>query len=155
MGSADSRGCYIGMSMDKEIGHFIRALLEGVALEFKRTLDVFEGSGNSIDAVYHSGGGAKGDLWNQIKADIYEKPIYTLQADEGGVLGVSLMAAYAVGIIGDLVEGADAVVKVKKVYEPNRDNFHVYREMKDVFSELHDTLQTPFRHMARVQEKML
>ncbi|WP_157039371.1 hypothetical protein [Dorea sp. D27] len=46
-------------------------------------------------------------------------------------------------------------MKVKKVYEPNRDNFHVYREMKDVFSELHDTLQTPFRHMARVQEKML
>ncbi|WP_138264251.1 xylulokinase [[Clostridium] hylemonae] len=153
MGSADSRGCYIGMSMDKEIGHFIRALLEGVALEFKRTLDVFEDSGNTIHAVYHSGGGAKGDLWNQIKADIYEKPIYTLQADEGGVLGVSLMAAYAVGIIGDLIEGADAVVKVKKVYEPDRDNFAVYREMKEVFSELHDTLQTPFRHMARVQEK--
>lgn len=97
MGSADSRGCYIGMSMDKEIGHFIRALLEGVAFEFKRTLDIFEEHGNDIQAVYHVGGGAKGDLWNQIKADIYEKPIYTLQTDEGGVLGVALMASYAVG----------------------------------------------------------
>lgn len=153
MGSADSRGCFIGMSMDKEIGHFVRALLEGVAFEFKRTLDIFEANGNQIQAVYHTGGGAKGDLWNQIKADIYEKPIYTLKADEGGVLGVSLMAAYAAGIIDDLVESADEIVKIKKIYEPNQSNYAVYREMKDVFAELHDTLQTPFRHMARVQEK--
>lgn len=153
MGSADSRACFIGMSMDKGIGHFIRAVLEGVAFEFKRTLDIFEANGNQIQAVYHSGGGAKGDLWNQIKADIYEKPIYTLLTDEGGVLGVSLMAAYAAGIIGDLIESAEAIIKVKKIYEPDQGNFAVYREMKEVFGELHDTLQVPFRHMARVQEK--
>ena len=153
MGSADSRGCYIGMSMDKEIGHFIRALLEGVAFEFKRTLDIFEEHGNDIQAVYHVGGGAKGDLWNQIKADIYEKPIYTLQTDEGGVLGVALMASYAVGLIDDLVAKAEEVVKIRKIYEPNQNNFGVYREMKDAFTELHDTLQKPFKHMARVQEK--
>lgn len=153
MGSADSRGCYIGMSMDKEIGHFIRALLEGVAFEFKRTLDIFEEHGNDIQAVYHVGGGAKGDLWNQIKADIYEKPIYTLQTDEGGVLGVALMASYAVGLIDDLVAKAEEVVKIRKIYEPNQNNFGVYREMKDTFTELHDTLQKPFKHMARVQEK--
>ncbi len=153
MGTADSRGCYIGMSMNKEIGHFIRALLEGVAFEFKRSLDVFEENGNPITAVYHVGGGAKGDLWNQIKADIYEKPIYTLQTDEGGVLGVSLMAAYAVGLIDDLVAGADAVVKIKKTYEPNPANHELYTEMKGMFTELHDDLQTPFRHMARLQEK--
>lgn len=153
MGSADSRGCYIGMSMNKEIGHFIRALLEGVAFEFKRTLDIFEEHGNNIQAVYHVGGGAKGDLWNQIKADIYEKPIYTLQTDEGGVLGVALMASYAVGLIDDLVAKAEEVVKVGKIYEPNANNFSVYREMKDVFAELHDILQVPFKHMARVQEK--
>jgi len=152
MGSADSRGCFIGMSMDKEIGYFIRAVLEGVAFEFKRTLDIFEANGNPIQAVYHSGGAAKGDFWNQIKADIYERPIYTLETDEGGVLGVSLMAAYAVGIIKDLVEGADTVVKIRRIYEPNIQNMSLYQEMKGVFTELHDTLQTPFKHMAQVQE---
>lgn len=153
MGSSDSRGCFIGMSMDKEIGHFIRAVLEGVAFEFKRTLDVFEARGNTFDAVYHCGGAAKGDFWNQIKADIYEKPIYTLQTDEGGVLGVTLMAAYAVGIINDLVEGAESIVKIKKIYEPTQANFSVYREMASMFGELHDTLQEPFKRMARIQEK--
>lgn len=63
------------------------------------------------------------------------------------------MAAYAAGLIDDLTAGADAVVKIKKIYEPNQKNFGIYREMKEVFGELHDTLQTPFKHMARVQEK--
>lgn len=153
MGSAASRACFIGMSMDKEIGHFIRAVLEGVAFEFKRSLDIFEANGNAIQAVYHTGGGAKGDLWNQIKADIYEKPVYTLETDEGGVLGVSLMAAYAVGIIDDLVAGADQVVKIKKIYEPNQVNFGIYRAMGDMFAELHDTLQGPFKKMAKIWEK--
>jgi xylulokinase len=153
MGSADSRACFIGLSLEKQIGHFIRALLEGVALEFKRTLDIFDSSGTPVQRVFHSGGGAKGDLWNQIKADIYQKPIYTLEADEGGVLGVALMAAVAVGIVDDLVEGAERLLKVKKIYEPNPDNKAVYEDMYAVFTKLHDVLQEPFKHMADVLKK--
>ena len=63
------------------------------------------------------------ELWNQIKADIYEKPIYTQETDEGGVLGVSLLAAYAIGVIKDLYEGAEKFAKIKKIYEPNSRNF--------------------------------
>lgn len=153
MGSADSRACFIGMSMDKTAGHFVRAVLEGVAFEFKRSLDIFETAGTDITAVYHTGGAAKGDFWNQIKADIYNKPVYTLKTDEGGVLGVALMAAYAVGFIDDLIAGADEVVRIKKIYEPNPANYHLYQEMGEMFGELHDTLQAPFKKMARIQER--
>ena len=153
MGTPNSRACFIGISMEKSLGHFVRAVLEGVAFEFKRTLDIFEEAGNPVSAVYHTGGAAKGDFWNQIKADIYEKPVYTLKTDEGGVLGAAIMAAYAAGFVKDLVAGADEVVKIKKIYEPNQANFGVYREMKGMFGELHDILQDPFRKMARIQEK--
>ena len=155
MGTPNSRACFIGMSMDKTVGHFVRAVLEGVAFEFKRSLDIFETSGTPINAVYHTGGAAKGDFWNQVKADIYEKPLYTLQTDEGGVLGAAIMAAYAVGFIDDLVAGADEVVKIKKIYEPIQANLPVYREMKEMFGELHDLLQDPFRKMAAIQEKYM
>jgi sugar (pentulose or hexulose) kinase len=75
MGSPNSRGCYVGLNMGSTVGHMVRALLEGVALEFKRTLDVFESAGARIERVFHTQGGAKGTLWNQIKADIYGKPV--------------------------------------------------------------------------------
>ena len=153
MGTADSRACFIGLSMDKEIGHYIKAVLEGVALEFKRSLDIFEAAGTPITSVYHVGGGAKGDLWNQIKADVYERPVSVLAVEQAGIFGNAVMAAYAVGMIDDLVSGADKYLQIKKTYEPNAANFAVYREMGEVFAELHDTLQTPFHHMAEVQKK--
>ena len=151
--SADSRGCFIGLSLEKNIGHMVRALLEGVAFEFKRTLDIFEANGEKIQMVYHSGGAAKGDTWNQIKADIYNVPICTLEADEGGVLGAALMSAVAVGFVDDLEKGADRLLKVKKTYQPNPANREIYDKSYQVFCELHDVLQPSFKHMAKVQEE--
>lgn len=153
MGSADSRGCFIGLSLEKNLAHMVRALLEGVAFEFKRTLDIFEANGEKVKLVYHSGGAAKGDTWNQIKADIYNVPIYTLEADEGGVLGVALMSAVAMGFVDDLEKGADSLLKVKKIYQPNQANRELYDKAYKVFCELHDVLQPSFKHMAQVQEE--
>ena len=153
MGSADSRGCFIGLSLDKTIGHMVRALLEGVAFEFKRTLDIFEANGEKIQMVYHSGGASKGDTWNQIKADIYNVPICTLKTDEGGVLGVSLLAAFAVGITDNLEKSADKLLKIKKIYQPNPENRKIYDNSYKVFCELHDVLQPTFKHMAKIQEE--
>ena len=66
---------------------------------------------------------------------------------------MALMAAYAVGFIDDLIAGADEVVRIKKIYEPNPANYHLYQEMGEMFGELHDTLQAPFKKMARIQER--
>ncbi|RHV90788.1 hypothetical protein DXA96_06000 [Lachnospiraceae bacterium OF09-33XD] len=100
-----------------------------------------------------SGGAAKGDTWNQIKADIYNVPICTLEADEGGVLGAALMSAVAVGFVDDLEKGADRLLKVKKTYQPNPANREIYDKSYQVFCELHDVLQPSFKHMAKVQEE--
>lgn len=152
MGSADSRACFVGLSLEKNIGYMVRALLEGVAFDFRRTLDVFVKNGTNVKEVYHCGGGAKGDLWNQIKADIYQKPVYTAKQDEGGVTGVALLGAYALGFVSDPVEGAKRLTKIKKIYEPNLKNKQVYDDMYGVFCELHDTLQPLFKKMASIQK---
>lgn len=152
MGSPNSRGCYIGLSLEKRMGHMVRALLEGVSFEYKRTLDIFE-KNNKIDSVFHVGGAAKGDTWNQIKADIFNVPVKTLMVDEGGVLGAVLLAAHAVGIIGDLAEGAESILKVKKIYEPNPATREIYDDMYGVFCEMHDALQPGFRKMAKIRDR--
>lgn len=149
MGSASSRGCFIGMNLGTEIGHMVRAILEGIAFEHKRTIDIFESAGKTITEVYHTAGGAKGDFWNQIKADIYQKPVYTLQFDEGGVLGVAILGGVATGIFKDPVEVAERVMKIKKEYLPNKENAKRYEELYKVFSKLHDTLQTPFAELEK------
>lgn len=149
MGSASSRGCFIGMNLGTKIGHMVRAVLEGIAFEHKRTIDIFESAGKNITKVYHGAGGAKGDLWNQIKADIYQKPVYTLECDEGGVLGAAILGGVATGIYKDPVQVAERVMKIKKEYLPNKENAKRYEELYKVFCEIHNTLQIPFADLEK------
>lgn len=149
MGSANSRGCYIGMNLGTKMGHLVRALLEGIAFEHRRTLDVFEANGATIDRIYHAGGGAKGELWNQIKADIYGIPVYTLQMDEGGVIGAALLGGTAAGLFRNTEEAADLVMRVKKEYAPNPLNKKRYDSLYQVFCQTHDLLQQPFGDLVK------
>ncbi len=149
MGSADSRGSFIGLNLGTTIGHMVRAVLEGIAFEHKRTLDIFEQSGKTIGGVFHTGGAAKGALWNQIKADVYQKPVYTLEFDEGGVLGSALLSGVGAGLFPDPETAAQLVLKVKNEYTPNAANARRYAELYHAFCETHDALQAPFSTLAR------
>ena len=71
----------------------------------------------------------KSSLWNQIKADMLGSEVVTLENVEGAVLSDAILAAYAVGDIHDLKKALLDVVKVKKVYTPNKENTKFYREM--------------------------
>ncbi|MEG1524689.1 MAG: FGGY family carbohydrate kinase [Clostridia bacterium] len=148
MGSADSRGSFIGLNVGTGIGHMVRSVLEGIAFEHKRTLDLFEGSGKHINSVYHTGGAAKGALWNQIKADIYQKPVYTLRFDEGGVLGSALLGGVGAGLFPNPETAAKMVLIVKDEYLPDVTKAHQYSELFHAFCETHDALQKPFFALA-------
>lgn len=150
MGSADSRGCFVGMNLGTKMGHLVRAVLEGIAFEHKRTLDVFAANGANVQRIYHTAGGAKGELWNQIKADIYGIPVYTLKTDEGGVIGAALLGGCAAGLFNNPEEAADLVMQVKKEYLPNNEKRGFYDELYQVFCETHDVLQKPFANLAAV-----
>lgn len=149
MGSTNSRGCYVGMNLGTKMGHLVRALLEGIAFEHRRTLDVFKANGATIERVYHTGGGAKGELWNQIKADIYGIPVYTLQKDEGGVIGAALLGGTSAGLFKNAEEAAELVMQVKKEYVPNPRNKERYDSLYQVFCQIHDLLQQPFSDLVR------
>ena len=70
MGSPFSKGVMLGLTPGTSTAVMARAVLEGVAFEHRRFLDVMKEK-KPIEYVIHIGGAAKGDTWNQIKADIY------------------------------------------------------------------------------------
>lgn len=144
MGSSDSRGSFIGLNLGSKMGHLVRAVLEGIALEHRRILDVFSANGASVERVYHTAGGAKGELWNQIKADVYGIPVYTLKTDEGGVIGAALLGGCAAGLFESVEDAADLVLQVKKEYLPDASKKTRYDMLYKVFCETHDVLQKPF-----------
>jgi sugar (pentulose or hexulose) kinase len=68
LGTPNARGAFIGITPRTGLGTLTRAVLEGVCFELRRTLELVEAAGNNIRAVIHTGGGARSELWSQIKA---------------------------------------------------------------------------------------
>ena len=66
-------------------------------------------AGHPVHVISHTGGGAYSDLWSQIKADIYEKPVVTFENAEGGLLGAAILAGAGAGVYANETEGRAAL----------------------------------------------
>jgi xylulokinase len=124
--------------------------MEGVTFELRRTLEIVEGAGHPVDVVYHNGGGAKSDLWNQIKADIYQKKVQTFSSSEGGILGAAILAGVGAGAYPDAAAGAAACLHFAKEYLPHPETAERYDKLFTLFKSLHDQFQEPFDRVARL-----
>jgi xylulokinase len=144
MGSPFARGVFFGLTPRTEKGTMLRAIMEGVTFELRRTLEIVEEQGNSVSEVYTIGGGARSNLWSQIKANIYQKPVYTFQASEGGILGAAILAAVGVGIYTDVSSAAERCLHVDSEFRPNPSKSTRYDFLYHLYKDIHDRLQVPF-----------
>ncbi|MBA1914452.1 carbohydrate kinase, partial [Escherichia coli] len=71
------------------------------------------------DKAVLSGGGSRSRLWPQIFADVLGVPVSVAVSQETGALGAAIAAGTGVGLFADFTEGADAMVRIDRHYEPN------------------------------------
>jgi xylulokinase len=150
MGSPFSRGVFFGLTPRVGKGAMVRAIMEGVTFELRRTLEIVEAAGNEVSRVYTIGGGSRSDVWSQIKADIYQKPVHTFEASEGGVLGAAILAGLAVGVFPNIQEAAERCLRLDKTFEPEPSRSTRYDYLWRLFVEIHDRVQEPFEQLARM-----
>ena len=148
LGSPYSRGVFFGLTPRSSIGSMTRAIMEGVTFELRRTLEIVESAGNRIRSIFTSGGGARSNLWSQIKADIYRKPVFTLVESEGGAIGSAILAGVGAEVFPDIQSGAKPFVKVDRVFEPDPSNRARYEYLYSLFKKLHDILQPGFEELS-------
>ena len=58
----------------------------------RRNLELLAGAGATATEVRSHGGGARSDLWNQVKADACGLPIVTLDGEDAAVRGDAMLA---------------------------------------------------------------
>lgn len=150
LGTPYARANFFGITPRHNVGAMVRAIMEGVTFEMKRTLEIVENAGHRVNVIYHSGGGAYSDLWSQIKADIYQKPVSVFENTEGGILGAAILAGVGVGVYKNETDGAKRCLKVKKTFNPNESLAERYNRQFALFKEVHDLLQEPFNKLAGI-----
>jgi xylulokinase len=150
LGSPYARGVFFGLTPRTGKGAMVRAIMEGITFELRRTLEIVEAAGHLVAVVYHNGGGANSDLWNQIKADIYQKVVKTFETSEGGILGSAILAGVGVGVYPHPASGAARCLRVAKEYHPNPGAVERYNALFGLFKDLHDRLQDPYNTLAGI-----
>jgi xylulokinase len=147
------RGMWIGQSWFHRKEHFYRALLESIAYEYATVLSVMRENypGLPFDEVRVIGGGARSDVWNQIKADVMGIRYVRLARDDSAMLGCILLAGSAVGVYDNLAaEAARRAVKVR-AYEPDERKTAYYARYIEIYRDLFDRERPVFESLQRIR----
>jgi len=140
-----ARAVFYGATLRHTRGHFVRAILESVAYMLKENLEVVEHLGIAVKDIRSMGGGARSDLWLQIKADVLQKPVTAVEVEEATCLGAALMAAVATGFFSSLEGAVSHMVRVRETVEPSPDHQEEYDRGYSQYLELYKRL-TPMFH---------
>jgi xylulokinase len=131
-----TKGAIFGMRLSTSRGEFLRALLEGVTLEMRLNLEILEKSGYNINEIRVIGGGAKSQIWTQLKADVLGKKMTTVLVPEAGCLGVAMLACSAdMGI--PVRELANSWAKPDLEVNPNDENIKIYNKKFEIYRQLY------------------
>jgi xylulokinase len=114
----NARAAFAGITASHTRAHFVRAVLEGVAMSLRDTFTLFNELHIPVDSIRLGGGGARGHLWRQIQADVYGQPVDVLQTEEGGAFGAALLAGTGVKTWSSVEAACTATIRVASTVEP-------------------------------------
>src|SRR2546428_1562868 len=115
-----ARGVFYGLSLAHTKAHLTRALLEGSAFALRDILEAMRNTGLQVRRLTMVGGGAKGALWRQIKADVTGLPVRVPVSVETTATGAAILAAVGAGLHTSVGRAVDAFV----AYPPGKHTPH-------------------------------
>ncbi len=151
---AASSGAVLGLSLNTSKSDLIKAILEGVSFEMKHNLSLLEEIGIVVSELRAIGGGAKSRKWLQLKADLYNKKIVSLQVSEAASLGAAILAGVAIGEYKSIDEAVGAVVKEKETFYPQKDKVKIYEERFQIYRDIYPTLRNLNHRISAMQEEI-
>ncbi|MFX0020871.1 MAG: FGGY-family carbohydrate kinase [Candidatus Hermodarchaeota archaeon] len=121
-----AKGIIFGLALGHERKDLYRAVLEGVAYEIRKNIEVFKELGIEPKELMLTGGGSRSDFWNQIYADVLGITCVRNIVEEATSLGVAILAASGAGIFADIAKAAESLCKVDKKWQPNNERHKLY-----------------------------
>ncbi len=140
-----ARGAFYGIALRHNRAHFARAILESIGYMLRKILGIVEDAGIEVKEVHSMGGGARSDLWLQIKADICGYTFVKMMEEETATLGAAILASVRTGDYDSYEEAVRAMVKTGRRFLPDISNTAMYKRGFSLYSELYKHLKPLFR----------
>jgi xylulokinase len=140
-----ARGVFYGLTLAHSRAHMTRAVLEGSAFGLRDILEAMVAAGLDVSRLTIVGGGAKGPLWRQIKADVTGLPVRVPASVETTATGAAILAAVGSGVHASVSDAVDAFVAFRpEEHQPDPERREVYDEAYRRYREVYFALKPVF-----------
>lgn len=143
-----AKGAFVGLKPETTRGDILRSVLEGVTMNLAIILEIMRAK-VQIDEIMALGGGAKGAIWRQIMADIYNAKITVPNTlEETGSMGAAVIGGVGVGLFNDF-NAIERFIEIKAEHLPNAEAAATYSRTKEYFIKSYFALKPVFEEMAK------
>jgi xylulokinase len=139
-----SKGAILGLTFATSKADLAKAILEGLTFELRLNLDLLRDGGVSIDELRAIGGGARSELWLQLKADITGTPVVAPRITEAAGWGAALLAGAGSGYFASAAQAAEEMLHLERRFEPDpvqaaryEERYALYREVYPALKDIH------------------
>jgi len=132
-----SRGMFIELGAQHGTAEMGRAVVDSIGFAVREAVEILGEHGCRIESLMACGGQAKNAVWNQMKSDIVGVPIEVPEVEDAELVGDACAAFTGLGEFGDVVEAAEALVRVKQRYEPSHEEYERYTSSYHTYRELY------------------
>ena len=148
-----ARAAFLGLSFAHGRAELARAVMEGVVLEVRDIVEQWFRAGLELKTLRIGGGATRSALWNQIQADVYGRPVETLQSSESTGLGAALLGGVGTGVFASIEEGVQAMVHVESQIDPDPARHRRYEELYRAYVNAYEGLCSSgtFDTLSRIQ----
>ena len=139
----NARAGFFGAGLSSTRAEFVRALLESAGYELRLFLELLREQGCQTDMVCAIGGGAKSELWTQMRADITSRALIVPAVTEAASAGAALLASWGAELIPRGTYPA-ALAKERVVLAPNSATSAAYEAGYRRFRAMFEALKSVY-----------
>ena len=141
-GNPNLRGSFTGITATHQKAHFVRSILEGVAMSMLDCKNYLIQKGYELPSTaYIIGGGAKSELWRGIVSDALGLTLITTENNDSS-FGSAMLAGVSVGFFTDLDDALNKCSKIKTTTTPNLENTAKYNKLFDNYKKIQKSLES-------------
>jgi len=121
-----AKACFLGLTSRHTRDDVMRAVYEGCVFSHNYHLQRLYAFRKKPEVIRLTGGAARGPVWVQMFADIFQVPVEIPDGSELGALGAAIAAAVASGLYPSYEAAVAAMTRVARRHEPDPAHRGVY-----------------------------
>lgn len=129
---------FYNLSISTKFDELLNSLMETLAFIIRKHLrELTDVSGQKAKKVRIGASGARSDYQVQLKADIIGIPVERVKNLEVSSVGAAIIASVATGIYDDYAQAIEQMVRVERVFIPDKERMKIYDDKYNEYLKLH------------------